>query len=153
MVVGSARSKFGTVLSHAVGQSDGLWECVKVFPNTARFSCALRCILVGWCCCGCGWCPSRFFAIHAKLRSLALCFNSDAGNISSASHSRTGRVVHELSSLSSRRQRKNKVVAQKTSESGFSLNDKKEQILSEVIEPRFRNTGSKPILRGEVSRN
>ena len=44
------------------------------------------------------------------------------------------------------------VATQKMSESGFSLNDKKSKF-SLVVEQRFTNTSSKPILIGEVSRN
>ena len=47
---------------------------------------------------------------------------------------------------------KDQVATQKKSESGFSLNDKKTKF-SLIIEQRFRNTSSKPILIGEVSRN
>ena len=41
MVVVSARSKFGTVVVPRRRLSDGLWECVSVFQNSARFSCAV----------------------------------------------------------------------------------------------------------------
>ena len=47
---------------------------------------------------------------------------------------------------------KNQVATQKTSESGFSLKDKKSKF-SLIMEQRFKNTSFKPILRGEVSRN
>ena len=46
---------------------------------------------------------------------------------------------------------KNHVAEWKTKQSGFSLKDKKSKF-SLMLEPRFRNTSSKPILMGEVSR-
>ena len=46
----------------------------------------------------------------------------------------------------------NQVAKWKTKESGFSLKDKKEQILADV-KPRFRNTNFKPILIEEVFKN
>ena len=67
----------------------------------------------------------------------------------SVCHVRTGRAVHELSSQGSRSRED---ATQKTSESGFSLNDKKSKF-SLILEQRFTNTSSKPILIGEVSRN
>ena len=63
-------------------------------------------------------------------------------------HSRTERPVHELGSLSSCRE--NQVAKSKTRQSGFSLNDKSK--FSLIVEQRFTNTSSKPILIGEVSR-
>ena len=50
------------------------------------------------------------------------------------------------------RAKKNQVATQNMSESGFSLNDNKSKF-SLIVERRFRNTSSKPILIGEVSRN
>ena len=47
---------------------------------------------------------------------------------------------------------KNQVPTQKTSESGFSLNDNKSKF-SLMLAPRFRNTNFNPILIGEVFRN
>ena len=49
----------------------------------------------------------------------------------SVCHSRTERPVHELSSLSLRSREKPSRDSEKTKQSGFSLNDKKEQILAE----------------------
>ena len=46
----------------------------------------------------------------------------------------------------------NQVATQKMSKSGFSFNDKKSKF-SLIVEQRFTNTTSKPILIGEVSRN
>ena len=53
-----------------------------------------------------------------------------------------GRSIQEL----------NDVATQKTSKSGFSLNDKK-SIFSMILKQRFKNTSFKPILVGEVFRN
>ena len=69
----------------------------------------------------------------------------------SVCHARTERPVHELGSLSSRSSEKNQVATKKMSKSGFSLNDKKSKLLL-IVEQRFTNTSSKPILIGEVSR-
>ena len=46
----------------------------------------------------------------------------------------------------------NQVANWKTKDSGFSLNDKKSKF-SLIVEERFRNTSSKPIMMEEVSRN
>ena len=59
--------------------------------------------------------------------------------------------MHELSSLSSC-SRKNQVVTQKTSESEFSMKDKKIKFAL-ILEQRFKKTNFKTILIGEVSRN
>ena len=66
----------------------------------------------------------------------------------SVCHVRTVRQVHELSSPSSEQ---TQVATQKMSKSGFSLNDKKSKF-SLIVEQRFRNTSSKPIMIEEVSR-
>ena len=47
---------------------------------------------------------------------------------------------------------KNQVAKWKTKQSGFSLNDKKSEF-SLILEQKFTNTSSKPILIGQVSRN
>ena len=47
---------------------------------------------------------------------------------------------------------KNQVATQKVSKSGFSLNDKKNKF-SLIVEQRFTNTSSKPIMIEEVSKN
>ena len=47
---------------------------------------------------------------------------------------------------------KTQVATRKMSKSGFSLNDKRSNF-SLILEQRFKNTSSKPILIGEVSRN
>ena len=67
----------------------------------------------------------------------------------SVGYVRTGRPVNELSSLSSS-VRENP--SQKMSKSGFSWNDKKSKF-SLIVEQRFRNTSSKPIMTEEVSKN
>ena len=64
-------------------------------------------------------------------------------------HSRTERPVHELSSLSSCTEKPSREM--ETKQSGFSLNDKSK--FSLIVEQRFTNTSSKPILIGEVFRN
>ena len=70
----------------------------------------------------------------------------------SVCHVRTERPVHELSSLGFQASEKTQVATQKVSKSGFSLNDKKSKFPLK-LEPRFRNTSSKPILIEEVFRN
>ena len=71
----------------------------------------------------------------------------------SVCHARTGRPVHELSSLSSRSREK----PSRDSENErirILLERQKEQILADFrLEQRFTDTSSKPILMGEVSRN
>ena len=47
---------------------------------------------------------------------------------------------------------KTQVATQKLSNSGFSWNDK-ESKFSPIVEQRFRNTSSKPIMKEEVSKN
>ena len=47
---------------------------------------------------------------------------------------------------------KTQVATQKISKSGFSLNDQKSKF-SLIVEQRFRNTSSKPIMTEEVCRN
>ena len=61
----------------------------------------------------------------------------------SVCHVRTGRPVHELSSLSSS-VREKQVATQKMSKSGFFWNDKKSRF-SLIIEQRFRNMSSRQI--------
>ena len=68
----------------------------------------------------------------------------------SVCHSRTGRTAHDLGSLGS--SSREKPSRQKMSKSGFSLNDKKSKF-SLILEQRFKNTSSRPILMGEVFRN
>ena len=66
----------------------------------------------------------------------------------SVGHARTGRPVEELSSLISN-VRENHVATQKMRNSGFFWNDKKSKI-SLIIEQRFKNTSSGPIMKEEV---
>ena len=47
---------------------------------------------------------------------------------------------------------KTQVATQKMSKSGFSLNDKESKI-SLIIEQRFKNTSSRPIMTEEISKN
>ena len=51
------------------------------------------------------------------------------------------------------RAKNNQVAKWKTEQSGFSLKDDKKGKFSLILEPRIRNTSSKPILKGEVFRN
>ena len=69
----------------------------------------------------------------------------------SVCHVKTERPVHELSSPGSSI-RENPSRDSEKSKSGFSLNDKKSKF-SLIVEQRFRNTSSKPIMMEEVSRN
>ena len=112
------------------------------------------------------WCRARwwdhqesalFSTVHSGARrtfgpktSLSLLWRKFVASSVIFAHSRTGRPMHELSSLSSCRE--NQVVKWKTKESGFSLKDKKSKF-SLKSERRFISTSSKPILIEEVSRN
>ena len=66
-------------------------------------------------------------------------------------YSRTVRPVHELSSLSSRSREKPSRETE-NERIGILLERQKEQILM-ILEQRFTNTSSKPILVGEVSKS
>ena len=69
----------------------------------------------------------------------------------SVGHVRTGRPVNELSSLSSS-VRENPSRDSENEQIRILLNDKKSKF-SLIVEQRFRNTSSKPIMIEEVSRN
>ena len=69
----------------------------------------------------------------------------------SVGHVRTVRPVNEFGSVSSSVS-KIHVATQKLSKSGFFWNDKKSRF-SLIVEHRFRNTSSKPIVTEEVSKN
>ena len=70
----------------------------------------------------------------------------------SVCHARTGRPVHELSSLSSR-SREEPSRYSENEQIRMLLERQKKSKFSLIVEQRFTNTSSKPILIGEVSRN
>ena len=70
----------------------------------------------------------------------------------SVCHVRTGRPVHELSSLSSSI-RENPCRDSENEQIRILPDRQKRAKISMIVEQRFRNTSSKPIMTGEVSKN
>ena len=91
-------------------------------------------------------------AYHSHEESL-LSSQSLSGQSLSVGHVRSGRHVNEYGSPSSSVREKTHVATQKMSKSGLLWYDKKGRKFSLIVEQRFRNTSSKPIMTEEVSPN